>query len=458
MADDFRRNRPFTYSSIYTYYVGKTESRSDAPVFENKPFDSLDGLAEYLRSALPTEIWKDSWKETLAGAKKKNALWLFREWALANIFLFGAQQMMKEGDTVRIGEKERKRPDISKNRFSSVGSTDLTSDIDVTIQGPQSHHVIAILEDICYALTAKGIPIRTMDVEFYVDYRLIDRFFVNIHKFTAAQREELLKWGFVSYFRSIRKTVASPLARKIGGVFVTRIKGGTRTVDDILADAANTVRREVGSEWNPDREKAYAYYDEFELRLATVPWSGNERNKSNKSNNAKMDDALAADLFFLLTKARLHQPENYILPSTVVDVVVIQQAGEGEFNPAATLDEKPRINLNARVSIDAFGLLASALEQLGYLESYNSSACTPTAAKYYLRLLRALEHSGALESPHSDTAKIGARKASERCGADIDIPKSISALEITKMAGGTRRRRRSRKRHTRRRRSFRYSL
>jgi hypothetical protein len=451
LVTDFRRDRPFTYSSIHTYYAGKTRTRRGAPLFENHTFGSLNDLADFLRPGLPTEIWKDAWKETIAAAdeKKKNAVWLFREWALANIFLFGAQQMSGAGDTVTILEGNvRKKPDIAKSRFSSVGSTDLTSDIDVTIQGPQSHHVIAILEDICYALTDKGIPIRLMDIEFYVDYRLSDRLFVNIHKFTPAQREELLKWGYVSYFRSIHRTDASPLAKKIGAMFVGRA-GGTRALDAILADAAATVAGELGGAWKLDREKAYAYYDAFESRLASVHWNG------NASNNTKMEAALAADLFFLLTKAQLHQPENYILPSTIVDIVVIQQAGDSAFDPAAVLSEKPRINLNARVSIDTFGLLASALEQLGYLEFYMPSPaekCTPTAAKYYLRLLRALENSRALESSHPNTAKIGARKASERCGSDIDIPQSISALETAKMAGGTRRRRRgSGKRRTRRR-------
>jgi hypothetical protein len=53
---------------------------------------------------------------------------------------------------------------------------------------------------------------------------------------------------------------------------------------------------------------------------------------------------------------------------------------------------------NARIGIDSFGYIISAIEQLGYLEHYHPDdiECNKKGIKYFGRLIRALVQSGLL--------------------------------------------------------------
>ena len=82
--------------------------------------------------------------------EQQQDLWLFREWINTNIFMFVADKIknaQKQGRTVvTTGSYTREIPrefDIGDYFFYSFGSSKVTSDIDVTIEGPHASFLIA---------------------------------------------------------------------------------------------------------------------------------------------------------------------------------------------------------------------------------------------------------------------------------------------------------------------------
>jgi hypothetical protein len=77
------------------------------------------------------------------------------------------------------------------------------------------------------------------------------------------------------------------------------------------------------------------------------------------------------------------------VPSTAVHVVEFEQKKGGMFT-----DSLPEswLSSNARIGIDRFGFIISAIEQLGYLEHYHPEdvTCEKKGIKYFGRLIRAL--------------------------------------------------------------------
>lgn len=415
-------DRPFTHEGVNGYYTNKVaafplealaELPRDVPADINALGAHLRGVAEDQGLSLtPCDISRPYlWGEEVARQGEKQALlWRFRE------YVFGlAMRFIGEYASSSTEASPRVKPTtfrIEDHSFTIVGSSELTSDIDITIQGPHSSFLIALLEDLFYTLTQDhGVPIRCWDVEFYGDFRLLRSVFVNFHKWNNSQRAVLLKFALVSYFRSTHQVTARPpvlhpnvlslvhrALRLIGTnpAWIPRASQG-------MVKSAYDFWRQTAPNGVLNRELFYRELGRIESDSATlrlVSPSQNTKSINRISNNTALGpnaQEFAFGLFTAMATANIHRAESYVLPSTAVHVVEWEQKKASSSNGAKPLPASWFAS-NARVGIDPFGFLLSAIEQLGYLEHYHppTTSCSKKGVKYVGRYIRALIQAGVL--------------------------------------------------------------
>jgi hypothetical protein len=208
-----------------------------------------------------------------------------------------------------------------------------------------------------------------------------------------------------------------------------------------------------------DRDRFYKQLATVEANSLLVSEYVKQTNKGvTESNNALMESngisvgELAFETFQSLTIANMHRAESYILPSTAIHVVEMEQkrvSGSGGL-------PKAWFASNARIGIDKFGYILSAIEQLGYLTHYHpdGTACNKKGIKYFGRYVRALVNAGLLKSDSEfvETSRsLNAFRSSEDpatiCGQDVHVLLQDILNAMQDQAGGRRRtRRRSRRR------------
>ena len=375
----------FNYNSINTYYTSKI--RVEKPTLPKTVFQTMDELGEHL-VALKEEYHIHFPKNFTWSSHVTETIWVFREYAFCLL-------MLQIGQTMGL-VSDRNIPDdmnIKENRFTVIGSQMLTSDIDATIQGPHSAVIIAALEDMFELLTNKyNIPFLKMEVQLYGDFRILSKLYVNVGRFTDEQRYEMLKYAYIGYFRSLNIThgdyVISPLVRRLGYIYLKKL-GGTKSLKSILEEAYN--------EWTAsaprghlDREQFYLEYEKVERESSLI--------HGFRSNDSVFVRSLANDIFFSLARANVHRAESYVLPSTAVHIVEIEQIHGDKTEPCA-IDKKWFAD-NVCIGTDVFAYIASAIEQCGYLEYYHPALvdCNKKGVKYFGRLVRGLLHAGLLNS------------------------------------------------------------
>jgi len=382
-------------------------------------------------------------------------MWVYRDY----IFSLCMIHMGKVLGDQRLWSVHRTIPetlDITKNNFTVIGSQKLTSDIDVTIQGPHSAVVISVIEDIFQALTYdSGIPLRCMDVEFYGDFRILNNLFVNVSRFSTVQRQQMLQYAYISYFRSLHITgtdySVSPLARRIGEIYLKRM-GSQATLDAIL-DAAHAEWISTAPDGVLNRERFYAENTHAEIAAnLLIKQYGTKNAVERVANN--VTNSAANDIFFSIARGNIHRAESYILPSTAVHVVEIEQVlgnkvADDEVIPKSWFTE------NAQIGVDEFAYLASAIEQAGYLEHYHpdTTTCNKKGVKYFGRMVRGMIHAKLLDN--SFMPIYNALNEYRRSEDSTVCPYNIHEL-LTKIVGslGKRGGRRTLRRSTRRRKSL----
>jgi hypothetical protein len=439
MADP-KINRSFTYDSVNEYYKYKIALMNPAaslvlPQVDGNPiYTSLDALCSHLVEVAKThgipldacgsDVNTYTWGEYISAhpVPKQDEIWKFREYVFACSVLFvGAlTQRVPENRSFQILESgqapARYAPSdfaIQEHTFTIVGSAERTSDIDITIQGPCASFLISILEDAyLYMTEAEGVPVRCWDVEFYGDFKILQSVFVNMARFMPHQRLMVLKYAVMSYFRSTHQHArgVTPVLSRVAAFFInsclTSIK--TSVPQKPLSEFVQTVY----DEWVTAAPDGHLQREQFYKELQTVEYNSKlvkpymkTRQEDGKivSNNAAMagnmgrDEpaAIAFALFYGIMKGNVHRAESYIVPSTAVHVVEFEQKKGGMYTdvlPEAWLSS------NARIGIDAFGFIISAIEQLGYLEHYHPSdvECSKKGVKYFGRFVRALVQAGLL--------------------------------------------------------------
>ena len=390
----------FTYSSINVYYRNKTAKYNPLPLTPTE-FSSIDEFAKHLiliQNKYDIELPKQF---TWAEVANTNS-WLFREYAFASIMILLGRIL--SGNTLWKSPIQRSIPDdltISDNRFSVIGSQMVTSDIDVSIQGHYSTVIISILEDIFELLTNKyHIPLLSMDIQYYSDFRILTKLFVNVSLFSEKQRYEMLKYAYISYFRSLHIVKSSykvsPLARRLGFLYLNQL-GGERSLKRVLEDAFE--------EWHNsapngalDREKFYDENEKTEFEALMLEQHINDKGVRNAIEQTSFVGTLANDIFFSLARGHIHRPESYILPSTAVHIVEIEQVLDNKIPHESKIAQRWFTD-NAGIGVDYFAYIASAIEQLGYLEYYHQGKehCNKKGVKYFGRMVRGLLHAGLLD-------------------------------------------------------------
>ena len=485
-VQDPKVGRHFDYDSVNLYYMSKIKSFPTATpdlVLPKQIFKSVDVLCAHLRDvAIEHDIPINTcttWSEYMASlpSDKQAYVWKYREYVFACAMLFiGSFFSVKHEDVSFLEGIHRKVPsdfDIKNHSFTIVGSSKLTSDIDITIEGPRASILISIIEDLFIYMTEKEqIPIRCWDVEFYGDFHILQSMFVNMSKFKSLARIPLLKFALMSYFRSTGQGAASSPSISPSVEFLVRkclalINDSKQVYAVFVQNAYNA--------WQTEAPGGVLNRAEFYKQLGAIEEDSIlisaflkhlEGATATESNNVALEETsgIAAEMiayrtFNALMIANLHRAESYVLPSTAIHVVEMEQKriGRGEGG----LPESWFAN-NARIGIDEFGYLLSAIEQLGYLEHYHPSnvACDKKGIKYFGRYVRALLNAGLLtaESPFIPVSQeLNAYRSSDDpsvvCKHNVHVQLRNILQSLSGMKGGGKKRR-----HTRRlRRKIRFS-
>ncbi len=418
-------DRSFNYDSVNIYYKYKIARFGNPDDLELPTliFETPDQLCAHLTTVaeerrIPLEpcslespyLWIqyiNKYPDSL-----KQEIWKFREYVYACSVLFigpyiqNAQSAQKEAVTI-LPSFSRVIPNnfsLDDHKFTIVGSSELMSDIDITFQGPHASFLISIIEDLyVYMSYTANIPIRCWDVEFYGDFKLLQSIFVNMRKFNASQRLLILKYALMSYFRASHKHVneVSPLVRFLVTTCLNTYINTTQTPEVIIRVAHDQYATEA-----PDgalnREFFYRELRDVEHSSMLVkPYLSQGVGKTISNNSgiqASIGDpaGIAFNMFSGIMRGNFHRAESYVVPSTAVHVVEFEQKKAGMFRN--NLPES-WLSSNARIGIDAFGFIISAIEQLGYLEHYHESIdmeCNKKGIKYFGRMIRALVQAGLL--------------------------------------------------------------
>jgi len=480
-------NRSFDYDSVNLYYTHKITAfpTSDLLNLPAETFTTINDLGKHLRNTaatigleLPACNVSDMYTwgnfiSNLPSDKQYNA-WKYREYVFGCTMLFVAGYVSDtEKDHLMIGSSEPRilHSDfkISDYSFSIVGSSTLTSDIDITIQGPHAAFLISVIEDLFIILTTdEGIPIRCWDVEFYGDFKLLQSMFVNFSKFRTAHKMLLLSYALVSYYRSTHQVANSPPTIHPNVEFLVRTcLKMLGTPDEKMDNAYKGIVNDSYKVWRTtaplgrlNREKFYSYLGSVENDSSLIQRMINMNGIAMSDNTAMREngidvEGLAFTLFYNVGHGNIHRAESYVLPSTAVHVVEFEQKKAG----ASTLGlPETWFSSNARIGIDKFGYLLSAIEQLGYLEHYHPSGttCNKKGIKYFGRYVRALVLAGLLPEDSQFTTiykqlNVYRSKADTPAVCDVDIPKMLEKIlnELRGMSGGSRRRRRKTRKHRR---------
>jgi hypothetical protein len=474
---DWKIDRHFDYDSINFYYVNKIASYQTENI-KNLPTISLNTLTEigeHLRTVaakleidLPKcgEDHKFTWATYLGNhpLDKQYDVWKYREYVFGCAMLFIAQYIKSEDFYIKILDKPRIIPksfNIKEHSFTIVGSSELMSDIDITIQGKHASFLISVIEDLfIYLTTYENIPLRCMDVEFYGDFHLLGSLFINFHKFSNFQRLLLLKYAIVSYYRSTQQGDIHPNVE-----FLIKHCLKLASVIDIDTYYIRIIN-DAYDFWNMtaplgilDREYFYRELFKVESDSATIfDFLSKTSDGIVESNNVALKekgievDSLAFTMFRSLALANIHRAESYVLPSTAVHVVEFEQKKVGKSDSGLP---ESWFASNGRVGIDNFGFILSAIEQLGYLIHYHPEEvnCSKKGIKYFGRYVRALTAAQLLhESSHFTgiykelNAFRSSKDASAICKYDVHtLLKNIHTRLQDGISGGRRtRRRRSR--------------
>jgi len=417
MATDPRVGRQFTYTSVLEYYTWKCSQQGPTEniEFPDIKFASYDELSAHLENVaserqIPFTACHNTWNDMIDTMDKSNQIkiWKYREYLLCQTLLFVGHLIQQKPASIQVsGYPIREVPqsiDILQNFFSVVGSSNLTSDIDIMIQGRNAYVIVAVIEDIFeYFNDQKSIPVKCWDIEFYRDSRILSSLYINTKRFNPGYHQEMLMYAFVSYFRSLHiiegdVPIISPFAKTLGDIYLFNLQD-SRPLEEVV-DSAFNFWIKTAPHGRLDREKFYKDSKVIEdVSEQIQPYLVNKSgvvvsNNTELSIKGFIPVQVAATLFFKTAHGDVHRPESYVLPSTVVHIVKMEQSREGKnvINPIPD----SWFSTDARMGIDFFGYLASCIEQLGYLEHYHpeGTTCSKKGSKYFGRLIRGLVKTG----------------------------------------------------------------
>lgn len=333
-----------------------------------------------------------------------------------------------------------------------LGSTTLLSDIDVTIESRRSSHVIEFIEDLWVGL--HWFDNSAWRVDLYGDFTMIGDFYMNMYKLDKDAKRELLELATASY---LRHHGSSDFKKDVLKRLIDLASPDTGVSSDAILFAAKAIIDEIDKlESDVYRHRYYKLLEAAEIIHDGIYES------VQKTTPAVQNETLVGmvgSVLIHLAHANLYREENYVLPSTVVHVVRIEQGRvENDYDTSCGYI----LTKIAKCSLDSFAYLLSAIEQLGYMQAnLLDEMCSLPAGKYFGRFLRALQasHISINERAFSAATELAQVLADEkkargehgnidyRCTSEVDLYAMLEALFVVGGKRSTRRRRRtSRKR------------
>ena len=272
-------------------------------------------------------------------------LCLAREWLFSQVLLY-----------VITSESTRKRPEpftFEQYSLKMYGSTRLSSDIDVSVQGKHAYYILSLIEDAWIECT--GHPSERWDVTFFADFfTYLDtkhhEVFLNSRGFHDSYDKILPYVGFsiLQNAKSLEFPALQEFIQK-HPEYPLQNKGWKEKARELYTHV-NAMT------YDQKRERYYKYISRAEeLRNTYI--------------DKKIDHYITMQIFIALAHATVYRAESYVLPSTVIFIVRDIQA---ESLPPDQRSCKPYDVMRASCSLGKFTYICSALEQLGYMQRFKS--------------------------------------------------------------------------------------
>ena len=354
-----------TESSIKKFYHSRTRICGALMTPTPPPPLTMVSIKDAIRMLDDSIPAKFTWHDLRdMSIQKKKMLCLTREWLFCEVLLH-----------VITSESRRKPPapfTFEQYTIKMFGSTHLTSDMDVSVQGTHAYYIMALIEDAWLECT--GHPSDRWDISFFADFfTYIDskhhEVFLNSRGFHDSYDKILPYVGF-SILQNA-KTLDFPALR-----------------DFIKEHPEMPALQNKG--W---KEKAHALYNQVKHMTYNEKREHYYRHILEAENlrNTHLDDSInlkvTMNIFIALAHATIYRAESYVLPSTVIFIVRDIQAGS---LPPTSRTCKPYDVMRASCALGKFTYICSALEQLGYMERFKMNP--KKFAKYKKRFAMSMQH------------------------------------------------------------------
>jgi hypothetical protein len=378
------------------------------------------------------------WDNLSEDPEKIKRLWSLRE-SIVALSLLTADRIIELGNssaskTISIVDGIERQ--LVKDRAEAIilGSTTLLSDIDITIQSLNASVHISLIEDL-WAST-RWFNHSLWKVDLYGDFTTIGKYYMDTNYLTKHHLSEMLVLATASYFRhenssrfdtSVLEHIISIVIHNEGlGLNVVKVLNDAKAVVASLKTSSREVYYEELAKAELYKSKILAYFG---------------INGSDSKLREFLGDCIISEGY-----ANLHREENYILPSTVIHVVKIEQGKEDIVQQC-----KPLRATLARCSMSDVVYILSAIEQLGYMQENltkkDKEVCNMPAGKYFGRLMRALKESGIFDNSKdlpafllvaAELAKEKKRRGNagnKNLSCDVDLFKAVKSVVNAGLVG-----------------------
>lgn len=336
-----------------------------------------------------------SWSDfSTASEKHIELLWIAREIILAISLAEGAKRLPEHVIYANI-----------------MGSTAILSDIDVTIESLVASRFIQIVEELWDAHPWFNHTLWKVDL--YGDFVMIGDFYMNMSLLSNDVRMQLFELAAASYFRHVHcDTFDHDILHKL-----LNMSASETQTSQLIRNGA-LLARTISAMSSKEQRKDY-----YEL-LAAAEYLHDEIAKTDVARDSTAAGAdIIGRILIALARANLYREENYVIPSTVIHIVRIEQAKNSD-NAANTPDFDGSCDLLltriAKCSLDSRAYIMSAIEQLGYLQQALADKRMITAGKYFGRLVRAIS---ALDDSYGRWLNLDALRAASALAAELAAEK-----------------------------------
>jgi hypothetical protein len=342
----------------------------------DKPIEKYIEIMNYIKLKAGLKV---DWSNLPESPEKIKELWALRECIVALSFITADIIASSKNQQIKIGKAPIRTLLDDRAEFIILGSTTLLSDIDVTIVSHHSSLHISIIEDLWEA--TGWFDHSSWKVDLYGDFTMIGEYYMDTHFLNKAQLTELLILATASYFRHEKSAYFdNSILDKLIEVCINSEKLTYTKTEIIKAAKEVAASLKVSS-----REVYYKTLGKAELMKEKI------LSYFSKKDDSVELKTLLGDCMIAEGHANLHREENYILVSTVIHVVKVEQGKNNRLNGCKQLF----VTL-ARCSLDTYVYVLSAIEQLGYMQenlNVEKNKCNMAAGKYFGRFLRALRES-----------------------------------------------------------------